>query len=73
MSFEPFDFDAASAAWLLNKRKFGGSYEYICQYIHSNGKKCGKGVSRGGYSFCKKHGISGPRKANMDAFDIFDS
>jgi hypothetical protein len=50
-------FEEASAAWLANKRPIGGGwYEYICQYIHSNGKQCHK---KGSVEFCKKHRISG--------------
>lgn len=54
------DFDEASVAWLSNKRRIGGGwYEYICSYIHSNGKACRYGAMKGSVEFCKKHKISG--------------
>lgn len=57
------EFDAASAAWKANKRAIGGGwYEYICQYIHSNGKQCYYGAAKGFVTFCKKHRISGHKK-----------
>jgi hypothetical protein len=35
------DFDAASKAWRSNKKHRGkGYFLYICNYIHSNGKRC---------------------------------
>ena len=35
------DFDEASKEWMKNKRKLtNGRYEYICNYIHTNGKQC---------------------------------
>ncbi len=57
---DSIDFDAARTAWLSNKRPIGGGcYEYICQYIHSNGKQCRKGTMKGSSEFCKRHRISG--------------
>ena len=39
------DFDAASTAWRANKKPLGGGwFIYICEYIHSNGKRCQKPV-----------------------------
>jgi len=35
------DFDYASRCWMANKKSKGkGYYVYICNYIHSNGKRC---------------------------------
>ena len=35
------DFDYASKCWRENKKyKGNGYFEYICNYIHSNGKRC---------------------------------
>ena len=37
------NFDEASKEWMRNKKKLtNGRYEYICNYIHSNGKQCRK-------------------------------
>lgn len=37
------DFDEASKAWRSNKKHIGnGMFQYICEYIHSDGKKCKK-------------------------------
>jgi hypothetical protein len=50
---EEFDkdfFDESSKAWLLNKRRYGASYIYIC------GKpKCKNRVKGGGGILCKYH------------------
>ena len=38
---EEFDFDYASKCWRENKKYKGkGYFEYICNYIHSDGKRC---------------------------------
>jgi hypothetical protein len=59
------DFDAAQAAWRANKRSIGGgTFEYVCQYIHSNGKPCRLAACV--FRFCKKHRISGPKKTNFN-------
>jgi len=35
------DLEESSKAWHRNKRYLGnGQFAYICQYIHSNGKRC---------------------------------
>lgn len=35
------DFDEASREWRKNKRALpNGNFEYICNYIHTNGKRC---------------------------------
>ena len=35
------DFDDASKCWRANKKyKGNGYFVYICNYIHSNGKRC---------------------------------
>jgi hypothetical protein len=61
------DFDAASAAWLANKRRIGGGwYEYVCSYIHTNGKRCNRGVGKGLIEFCKKHRISGRKRTIIE-------
>ncbi len=52
---ERIDFEAASAAWRLNKRALaGGGFTYICSYTHSDGRVCHKPANRA-ESFCKKH------------------
>ena len=44
------DFDAASKAWMENKKRLVNSrglrigYTYVCTYVHSDGKKCRKPV-----------------------------
>lgn len=56
------DFDAAQAAWRANKRYIGGgAFEYVCHYIHSNGKPCRSAALV--FRFCKKHRVSGPKWA----------
>ncbi len=40
MEFDAAFFDAASQAWLANKRRCGASYVYRCVHICSDGKKC---------------------------------
>jgi hypothetical protein len=36
-----FDFDDASNEWRKNKKQQpNGRFEYICNYIHTNGKQC---------------------------------
>lgn len=62
MDTDPIDFDAAQAAWRANKRPIGGgAFEYVCQYVHSNGKPCRAAAFV--FRFCKKHRISGPKWA----------
>ena len=34
------DFDGASKAWLLNKKRVGQQYIYICKCFTKNGDKC---------------------------------
>jgi DNA primase large subunit len=37
------DFDKSSLEWRKNKKYLGkGLFSYLCNYIHSNGKKCKK-------------------------------
>lgn len=62
------DFDDASKEWMKNKKKkTNGMYEYVCNYIHPNGKYC-KNIcvasliktrlnehKRNKYYYCKKH------------------
>jgi hypothetical protein len=39
------DFDDASIAWRANKKTLtGGWFAYVCEYIHSNGKRCNRAV-----------------------------
>lgn len=39
------NFDEASLEWEKNKKKLhNGQFEYVCNYIHSNGKKCRKSL-----------------------------
>lgn len=39
------DFDEASREWRKNKKKCPkGRFEYICNYIHTNGKQCRKSI-----------------------------
>lgn len=53
--FSPAWFDAASAAWLENKRKIrGGSYRYICEHKHSAWRKCQRDVYKT-ESMCRQH------------------
>lgn len=53
--FSPAWFDAASAAWLENKRKIrGGSYHYICEHRHSAWRKCQRDVYKT-ESMCRQH------------------
>ncbi len=41
------DFDEASKEWRKNKVHLGNGYfAYRCNYVHSNGKRCNKVVSR---------------------------
>ena len=59
------DFDDASKNWMKNKKKKeNGRYEYVCNYIHTNGKQCRRSLLSsiltndyiygfGGYSFTK--------------------
>ena len=38
---QEIDFDYASKCWRANKKYKGkGYFVYICNYIHSNGKRC---------------------------------
>jgi hypothetical protein len=47
---DDFNFDESSTAWMLNKRRYGASYIYIC------GKpKCKNRVKGGGGVLCKYH------------------
>ena len=52
------DFDAASKAWMANKRSIGnGHYKYICTYSPSsnqNDSKCGKSCYKE-LSYCWQH------------------
>lgn len=53
--FSPAWFDAASKAWLENKRKIGnGSYRYICEHQHSAWRKCQRDVYKT-ESMCRQH------------------
>lgn len=53
MDDDLIDFDAAQAAWRANKRHIGGgAFEYVCHYIHSNGKPCRSAALV--FRFCKK-------------------
>lgn len=53
--FSPAWFDAASAAWLENKRKIrGGSYRYICEHRHSAWRKCRRDVYKT-QPYCRQH------------------
>lgn len=39
------DFDEASREWRKNKKTLpNGRFEYICNYIHTNGKQCRKTI-----------------------------
>ena len=39
------DFDEASKAWRKNKKQLkNGCFEYICNFVHSNGKQCRKSI-----------------------------
>ena len=43
------DFDEASIEWRKNKKKTkNGQFEYICSYIHTNGKQCRKTILASG-------------------------
>ena len=45
---EEIDFDYASKCWRENKKYKGkGYFEYICNYIHSNGKRCRRTIYNG--------------------------
>jgi hypothetical protein len=47
---DDFNFDESSKAWMLNKRRYGASYTYVC------GKpKCKNRVKGGGGILCKYH------------------
>jgi hypothetical protein len=49
-NFDSAFFDESSKAWMLNKRRYGASYIYIC------GKpKCKNRVKGGGGILCKYH------------------
>ena len=64
------DFDEASREWRKNKKRLpNGQFVYMCNYIHSNGKRCRKPTMAcwlpnnyvygfGGYSFIDKYGDS---------------
>jgi hypothetical protein len=53
--FSPAWFDAASAAWLLNKRKIGsGSYRYRCEHAYSAWRTCNRDVYKT-ERFCRQH------------------
>lgn len=41
LCFTAIQFDDASKCWRLNKKYKGkGQFVYICNYVHSNGKRC---------------------------------
>ncbi len=40
MEFTPAFFDAASKAWLHNKRRVGASYVYRCIHVSEKGVPC---------------------------------
>ncbi len=49
------DFDEASKAWNLNKKKLGnGCYEYICKSTTKTGQLC-KNTPQVGSEFCSLH------------------
>lgn len=49
------DFDAASIAWIANKKYIGnGSYKYICNTKNKNGTYCKRERSNG-TNFCTRH------------------
>jgi hypothetical protein len=52
------DFDAASEAWMKNKKRIGQGYVYICGALCKNGKTCQKRVSITVY--CSTHTVSCP-------------
>lgn len=60
----PINFDEASIEWRKNKKYLGnGSFAYLCNYIHSNGKHCKKIIASisniiyhpNQYFYCKRH------------------
>ena len=64
--FSPAWFDAASTAWLANKRRIGnGSYRYTCEHTFSQWRRCSRDVfwpkdlskysMAGGGAMCRQH------------------
>lgn len=41
----PINFDEASRAWMMNKKRVGASYKYVCGHRTINGGACQNVVS----------------------------
>lgn len=56
VEFSPAWFDESSKAWMANKRRLKSNtvYKYICQYQHSETKKCGRDVYKN-FDLCRQH------------------